>query len=503
MKKVLTFTIFFLLFIVLTVSANEERVAIITVYDDIDDVSSIQTYIDEIKDLNYTGVAIHSRYRGDATYLPNKSDSSYPNNEPRSYTAGSVDVLQEFTQRGHASGLEVFAYVNCYLVTDGKDSDWRDNHILNTHPDWVTYYYNNGSPIVQTTEHNGDGKWIDPGIPQARQYIADLCGDIMMNYDCDGIILDRIRYPQTSWTRTNKDFGYHPTAISNFHAQYGGSGIPDPYDSDWIEFRQDMISDTVNLINQTIKSIDSSHILYAYPIGRYNDAVNFNYQNWPDWLNNGYADGVFPQIYTSSNSTFSSRCDENRNAYSGSRLLGVATMAYTSGIDVAGQIRIARDKGFEGITPYRHGSMESLGYFDDLKEVFGIVVDNAEPEFSASSNWWTSTWSSEKFEDSYRVRACEAASDAATWIADLPSSGNWEVYAWWTGGYNRAYSAPYIVYHSGGYNVIGVDQRYNGGQWNYLGTWNMNSGTNYVKLSCWTSSGDYVIADAVKWVKAD
>lgn len=142
----------------------------------------------------------------------------------------------------------------------------------------------------------------------------------------------------------------------------------------------DDINDTtaIQKINNVIKSINSGHILYAYPIGRYNDAVNYNYQKWPDWMNNGYIDGVFPQIYTTNNSTFTSRCNENKNAYSGLRLLGVATMAYQSGIDVDGQIAIARDKGFDGISPYRHGVMNGLGYFDDLQRVFGMVVDNVD-----------------------------------------------------------------------------------------------------------------------------
>ena len=75
--------------------------------------------------------------RSPISIYPNKYDSTYPNNEPRTSAAGTVDVIEEFT---------------------------------------------------------------------ARAYIANLCGDIMMNYDCDGIILDRIRYPQTSPPRVPGPF---------------------------------------------------------------------------------------------------------------------------------------------------------------------------------------------------------------------------------------------------------------------------------------------------------
>ena len=130
-----------------------------------------------------------------------------------------------------------------------------------------------------------------------------------------------------------------------------------------------------------------------------------------------------------------------------------------------------------------------------------IIVDNADSGFSASSNWWKSTYSSERYGINYHCRSTGSVSDPAQWSVSLPSSGNWKVYAWWTDGSNRPSNIAYIVYHSGGSKNCYVNQQSNGGQWNYLGNWYMNSGSNKVKLSCWTSSGYAVIADAIKWVK--
>ncbi len=129
------------------------------------------------------------------------------------------------------------------------------------------------------------------------------------------------------------------------------------------------------------------------------------------------------------------------------------------------------------------------------------IVDNADSGFSASGDWWVGSWSSQKYGDDYHVRSTEAVTDPATWSVSLPSSAYYDVYAWWTDGSNRASSAPYIVYYSGDSEVVKVDQTVNGGKWNLLGTYYMYSGSNQVKLSCWTSSGDYVIADAIKWYK--
>jgi uncharacterized lipoprotein YddW (UPF0748 family) len=348
----------------------EMRVAIIVVFDPVNSTSSIQTMVNEIANLKYNAVAVHARYRGDATYFPNKTDSTFPNNEPRTSAAGSVDVLHEFVTRGQAAGLKVFAYVNAYLVTDNKDTDARSNHILNQQPGWVTYHYNAGSPRVQVSADWGtEGKWIDPGIPAAQDYVANLCGDIMKNYPVDGILLDRIRYPQTRFGRVD-DYGYHPTAIARFRAQYGGSGVPNPTDSNWIQFRRDQITETVRKVHETVTAINYQASVIAYPFGNISDCLNYTYQDWPTWLNQGVVDAVFPQVYITNNTDFDTRLAGLRTYYSGPRLLCVAHSAITTGIDVAGQIQIARNRGYSGVSPYRHGTTKTNNYFPAIQSKF-------------------------------------------------------------------------------------------------------------------------------------
>ncbi len=130
------------------------------------------------------------------------------------------------------------------------------------------------------------------------------------------------------------------------------------------------------------------------------------------------------------------------------------------------------------------------------------IVDNTSSGFSASSNWWTSTSTPGYYGTNYHVRATAAVSDAAQWSVSLPASGSYKVYARWTAGSNRASSAPYQITHSSGTTTVNVNQQQNNGTWVYLGQWNFNSGTAVrVKLSCWTTAGYYVVADAVKLVK--
>ena len=129
------------------------------------------------------------------------------------------------------------------------------------------------------------------------------------------------------------------------------------------------------------------------------------------------------------------------------------------------------------------------------------IVDNSGAGFSASANWWTASSSTDKYGADYKCRSTEAVSDPANWNVSLGSSGTYTVYAWWPQGANRPPSIPYIVYYSGGSTSIYVNQQASGGQWNTLTSQSMNSGSNNVKLSCWTTTGYTAIADAIKWYK--
>ncbi|MEU0566792.1 N-acetylmuramoyl-L-alanine amidase [Nonomuraea sp. NPDC005983] len=131
---------------------------------------------------------------------------------------------------------------------------------------------------------------------------------------------------------------------------------------------------------------------------------------------------------------------------------------------------------------------------------WSTTVDNATSgQFTASANWGTSAYSSQRYGADYRFADPVAASDPAWYQATIPSAGTYRVEVWYPAdpGYNS--SAPYIVATSSGNQTVYVDQRSGGGSWRSLGTFSLNAGTfNAVGVSRWTSGTGYVIADAVR-----
>ncbi|WP_345003524.1 N-acetylmuramoyl-L-alanine amidase, partial [Streptosporangium album] len=131
---------------------------------------------------------------------------------------------------------------------------------------------------------------------------------------------------------------------------------------------------------------------------------------------------------------------------------------------------------------------------------WSTIVDNSTAgKFTASANWGTSTYSTQRYGADYRFADPVSLSDTAWYRATIPSAGTYRVEAWYPAlsGYNSA--APYIVATSSGNTTVYVDQRTGGGSWRSLGTFTLNAGDyNVVGVSRWTSGTGLVIADAVR-----
>ncbi|MBA4147033.1 MAG: phosphodiester glycosidase family protein [Verrucomicrobia bacterium] len=133
---------------------------------------------------------------------------------------------------------------------------------------------------------------------------------------------------------------------------------------------------------------------------------------------------------------------------------------------------------------------------------FEVVVDDAQAAFDG-------TWSTGAFEvpygPSYRWSNVDIASSptrTATFRPNLPASGHYDLYVWFTPGGNRTTEARYDIKNQAGTQVLTQSQRTGGNNWTLLAS-NMafDSGTNgFAKVRNDSTVGTVVIADAFRWV---
>ncbi len=102
-----------------------------------------------------------------------------------------------------------------------------------------------------------------------------------------------------------------------------------------------------------------------------------------------------------------------------------------------------------------------------------IVIENDDPETSSTGRWryWTGR---EAHEGSLRY-GLPGQVNTYRFTPDIPQSGQYRVYAWWSTHPNRSTAVDFDIQHSTGLDTVSVNQRVNGGQWNELGVFMLSA----------------------------
>jgi len=141
--------------------------------------------------------------------------------------------------------------------------------------------------------------------------------------------------------------------------------------------------------------------------------------------------------------------------------------------------------------------LDHLDYYNDVPEE-AYVVDNDEgaPGYTESGAWLTST------ADGYQSKTYRyATAGTAAWAdyaLQIPTSGEYRLYAWYRAHETRATSCQYVIDHRSGSDAVSINQQENNEQWVLLGTYDFDAGAGRVRVDAENSSGGtYVAADAI------
>ena len=195
------------------------------------------------------------------------------------------DPLEFMIREARKRNMEFHAWVNPFraclrATTDGLDP----MHVAVLHPEWTVTY---------------DGRmYLNPGIPEARQYVIDCIVEIVANYDVDAIHLDDYFYPYQATNQTFRD--------SEAYAKYGGGFASI---DDW---RRDNVDRFVCDLSKAIKA-EKPHVKFGIsPYGVWRNvsedptgsestasqtAYDSLYADTRTWIREGWIDYVAPQIY--------------------------------------------------------------------------------------------------------------------------------------------------------------------------------------------------------------
>jgi hypothetical protein len=132
-----------------------------------------------------------------------------------------------------------------------------------------------------------------------------------------------------------------------------------------------------------------------------------------------------------------------------------------------------------------------------------ITMDNNDGTGVTRTGTWINSTSTGGYDGSDYLHDNNTAKGAQSvrFTPTLPSAGTYAVYMRWTGGGNRATNVPVDINHASGTDLVTVDQRYNGGTWNLLGTYTFTAGTGGSVLIGTSGTTNHVIVDAVRFLR--
>ncbi|MEO8744190.1 MAG: family 10 glycosylhydrolase [Candidatus Dormibacter sp.] len=251
-------------------------------HDGIKSPAQIEKLVADARRANLNALIVQVRPRGNAYF--NRAD------EPRALDiVGSrgFDPLSYLIRLAHASTprIEVHAWLNTFFA--GEESG-----VYVMHPDWVN-----------RTNDGSSGGYLDPGVPEVQAYTHKIFMDVAMRYDVDGLHMDFVRYPGTTW-------GYSSKALSLYKQQTGATATPAPDDPRWQGWRRDQVTAFVRDLHDDLKqrkpSVKLSGALICFGGGPataaqwpLTSAYSSVFQDWYQWMVNGYLDFGVPMNYDS------------------------------------------------------------------------------------------------------------------------------------------------------------------------------------------------------------
>lgn len=243
--------------------------------------------ISEFKRLGFNAVIVQVRPAGDAFYPSALVPWSkfLTGRQGQGPIPSSFDPLAFMIEETHRLGMEFHAWMNPYRATVNLDTaSLHSSHVFYQHRKWLFTY--------------GTRMYLDPGIPEVRKHIVDVVGEVVDNYDIDGIHFDDYFYPYKientplpdsntyyfygqafknidDWRRTNTDnliMGISQRIrATKPHVKFGIS----PFGV-WSNRSQNSMG------SMTMAGVTSYDDLYA-------DGIK--------WLKNGWIDYIAPQLY--------------------------------------------------------------------------------------------------------------------------------------------------------------------------------------------------------------
>ena len=232
------------------------------------------------------------------TNFPSQALANLTGGPDRSlFLGGSRDLLAETTVAAHRNNMAHIAWFEYgfssqFIGAGGTPSNPLSQHMLAQ--GWLLQDVNGN----YANASNGFA-WMNPAVPEVRQFLIDIVLEAVEQYDLDGVQFDdRLAWPtQFGWDQTTRDLYFNETGRtltnnpSNNQLRHFG---------DWRQIKVQQFADQLYAAVKLARP--DLHVSVSPSITPFS-TTNFN-ADWPDWVDANLFDEYVPQAYRSSIGAF-------------------------------------------------------------------------------------------------------------------------------------------------------------------------------------------------------
>ncbi|MDZ8028611.1 MAG: glycoside hydrolase family 10 protein [Nostoc sp. DedQUE11] len=262
---------------------------------------------------------------------------------------GGQDVLTKIVRLAKNKDLKVIPWFEYGFMTP------HYSELARRYPDWLTIGQQGINSIQDTPPEEIDNgllnkqAWLNPLHPQVQEFIQGLIVEVVQNYDVDGIqVDDHFGMPV--------QFGYDRFTIELYQQEHQGKNPPnDPFNSEWMRWRADKITDFMAEIYQAVKAVKPKAKISLSP--NYQAfAYKYYLQDWENWVKKGLVDELILQVYRSDKKSFIAQLEQPSVKLAQSLIpvgIGILTGTTTNPVkipQIKAQVQAVRDRNFDGIS---------------------------------------------------------------------------------------------------------------------------------------------------------
>lgn len=307
--------------------------------------ADIRRVMADCADAGFTSVLFQVRGNGTALY----ASSLEPWSDRFGHRDPGFDPLGVAIDEAHGRGLELHAWVNLMPGWQGAKPPTARDQLWLQHPDWFM------ADAAGQREPLAAGRYasLNPCLPEVRDYLVAVCGDLLRRYPIDGLHIDYVRFVDADY---GGDYPRDVRTLAIYREETGNDAAASP--PAFEAWKTEVVTRLVRAISAEVRRSPRRVLLSAAVIADLQIARDRHNQDWSAWTRERLLGALFPMNYTADDGAFVRVAREGIAAAAATPLVvGIGAYQHQNPRQTLEQMDAALRLGADGVAVYAYAKV--------------------------------------------------------------------------------------------------------------------------------------------------